>query len=88
MMELGAVNTRTASKHAQGYRTGTVPRSKRGGRFDREGRETGLRNPANLPYRVCPMCSKRASTQTRINGVRTWKCEHCGSWDDEHGPLH
>ena len=88
-MTLGAVHTRTAHRHAAGARTRTLPRNKKGSRFDREGRELGLRNAQGRPYEVCTMCSRRSMVRFTINGVRTWKCEHgsCGYHDDADGPL-
>jgi rubredoxin len=87
MVSLGAVNMRTAEQHARGFRTGTVRRGDRKSRFDREDRELGKRNATGQIYQVCPMCSQRSSIQTRIQGVRTWRCESCGYADDERGPL-
>ena len=87
MTDLGAVHTRTSGRHAGGLRTRTVPRGQRKSRFDRQGRETGLKNPAGRPYGVCPMCSERSSVRYRLSGVRTWRCESCGYHDDENGPL-
>ena len=86
-MSLGAVNTRTAQRRGQGYRGSAVLRRDRRSSTDRQGRELGKRDANGRPYLVCPMCSNRASVKARISGVQTWKCDHCGYRDDEHGPL-
>ena len=88
-MTLGAVHARTARRHAAGARTRTLPRHEKGSRFDREGRELGLRNAEGRPYSVCTMCGRRSMVKYIIRGVRTWHCEHgsCGYHDDANGPL-
>ena len=87
MVDLGTHNTRTAQRHERGVRTGSVSRRDKRSTTDRHGRELRKRDPSGRIYQVCPMCSARASIQTRIKGVRTWKCSNCGYRDDTNGPL-
>lgn len=88
-MTLGKVNQRTAERHAQAPVQRHTRRGQRDKRYDRQGREVGLRNPEGRRYSVCVMCSERSMVRTIVSGVKTWSCENgdCGYSDDENGPL-
>lgn len=86
-MVLGRVNQATADRYAVSPGERFTRRGDRDKRYDRHGREVGLRNPEGRPYSVCVMCSERSMVRGSVKGVRTWKCERCGYRDDEHGPL-
>jgi hypothetical protein len=87
MTDLGRRNQRTAQARTGGVEMHSIPRAQRADRFDRHGREVGLRNPAGKVYEPCPMpyCGKRAAVRTRVAGGFVWKCEACGY--EDHSEL-